>query len=156
MKAEEMREERAMISTSGPRSTYVDIHSLLKSLYLKAWCVDALIQRYLLAKDAQLRALKREFGNNIQQTILRPKFLRFLPEGPATWPTEAWYFLLQHPPPGRLGASQALNGNQWVNGGAGTIVKGLICQLLIGVPRSAQGASIADRKINNFLARFRA
>ena len=85
--AEEMREEPVMIPTSGPRSTYSDIHSLLKFRYLKAWYVDALIQRYLLAKDAQLRALKREFGNNIQQTIFRPKFLRFLPGAPATWPT---------------------------------------------------------------------
>ena len=109
VETEKMKGEQVVISTSGPRVAYINIHSLFKFLYLKRWCVDVLILTYSIAEDAQLRALKRAFGNYIQQTILRLKFLRFLPGEPATWPTWTRYFPLQHPPPGRLGGSSSLS-----------------------------------------------
>lgn len=76
-----MEKERVMISTSGPRSTCSDIHSLLKFLYLKPRCVDTLILKYFIAKDAQLRARRREFGNDVQQIFARPMYMCSCSEG---------------------------------------------------------------------------
>ena len=64
-----------------PRSTCADIHSLLKFLRLKPCCMDALFQRYFIAKDAQLRASKREYGNDVHQTFARPSYMCYCSEG---------------------------------------------------------------------------
>lgn len=72
VEVEEMRGEGGDDLYEWPRSTCPDIHGLLKFLRLKARCVDALFQKYFIAKDAQLTSLKRAFGDNIQQTIVRP------------------------------------------------------------------------------------
>ena len=54
------------------------------------------------------------------------------------------------------GAALLLDGQQWVRGPAGTIVKRRIREITRGIYRSNRSKAIADRKINNFVARMRA
>lgn len=87
VEVKEMRREGGDDLYEWPGSTCAGIHSLLKLLRLEAWCVDTLFQKYIIAKDAQLRSLKRAFGNNIQQTFVRLPYMCSCSKVPQTPPT---------------------------------------------------------------------
>ena len=51
------------------------------------------------------------------------------------------------------GAPERLDGQQWVHGRAGHIVKLRVRETLDGIPRSVESVTIGGIKLNNFVAR---